>query len=207
MESCTLCCLNIVLGIACLVVGALILKKLAVVIRMLEQPVARKLTPELKARFGMRSQREAQREGARADRNGNEQRNDRGDRGDRRDRNEQRNDRGERRDRGDRRDRRDRGERRRNRYEAPSAADVMGNDAEAPAAPAAEAPAAEARPQQSERPALAPRGGDRQAEAQSAPAAPAAEAPAAPAAEAPAAPAELRFGRRQQVKRPPEIQD
>ena len=146
MESCTLCCLNIVLGIACLVVGALILKKLAVVIRMLEQPVARKLTPELKARFGMRSQREAQREGARADRNGNEQRNDRG----------------ERRDRGDRRDRRDRGERRRNRYEAPSAADVMGNDAEAPAAPAAEAPAA---------------------------------------------PAELRFGRRQQVKRPPEIQD
>ncbi|MBO7499961.1 MAG: hypothetical protein J6T45_01245, partial [Fibrobacterales bacterium] len=70
-------------------------------------------------------------------------------------------------------------------------------EAQAPAA----APAEQA-PVQSSRPALAPRGGDRQAEAASA--APAAEVPsAAPVAEA--APAEVHFGRRQQVKRPPEL--
>ncbi|MBP5187696.1 MAG: hypothetical protein J6Z50_01065, partial [Fibrobacterales bacterium] len=104
MESCTLCCLNIVLAIACLVIGVAILRKLALVVRMLEQPVARKLPPELKARFGMRSQREAQRESARQERNGN-------DRGERQERNA--NDRGDRQERGDRngndrRDRRDR---------------------------------------------------------------------------------------------------
>ena len=47
MESCTLCCLNIVLAIACLVIGVAILRKLALVVRMLEQPVSVRQTLHL----------------------------------------------------------------------------------------------------------------------------------------------------------------
>lgn len=211
--------LTIVVGLTGLAIGVMILKQLKRIQRLLEQPVARKMPQEMKVRLGMRSQRNAQQRGGESARNedgqkGESNRNDRNERN--RNRNERnRNERNRNRNRNDR-DQQGKGnnQRRRNRFEAPS--EVLGNDVEAEPDQAENSKAQEqSRPAQREqsnsnRPPLAPRGGDRQAEsavAENSNSKP--ETASAEAVSAPAAPQfdAVRFGRRTVVKRSPELDD
>ena len=179
---------------------------------MLRTPIFKKLTPDMNLKPSARRPISAQEMAQRGERKENRQNNNGKDRPAKenrenraaqqqpsRDRNEQRPERNEQRpERGPRRDRRPHREM---NAEAPVASAEQGT---APAAPAAEAPVAEAR-----RP-LAPRIPVETPAApavEAAPVAPAAEAPAEAAAETVFDPSKVRYGRRNVIKKAPELSE
>ena len=197
--------ISLVCSVVALLLCIVILTKVNKLLTMLRTPIFKKLTPDMNLKPSSRrpisAQEMAQRGGNNKENRQNKERpnNNKDNRNQQaahqtaqRDRNEQRPERGPRRDRRPHREA---------NAEAPAAS---AEQAAAPVAPVAEAPAAEAR-----RP-LAPR------IPVETPAAPAAEAaPAAPVVEAPAeAPAEnvfdpskVRYGRRNVIKKAPELAD